>query len=94
MTIHRPLQRRQLMLGGLGAAALATVHGRALAADYPDRPITFICPWPAGGTADRSMRAICQIAARELGQPIALENRAGASGMIGTKALASARPDG
>jgi tripartite-type tricarboxylate transporter receptor subunit TctC len=94
MTFHRSLRRRQLMLGGLGAAALATVPGRALAADYPDRPLTFICPWPAGGTADRSMRAICQIAARELGQPIALENRAGASGMIGTKALASARPDG
>jgi tripartite-type tricarboxylate transporter receptor subunit TctC len=94
MTFHRSLRRRQLVLGGLGAAALATAPGRAFAADYPDRPITFICPWPAGGTADRSMRAICQVAARELGQPIALENRAGASGMIGTKALASARPDG
>ncbi|MDH6595026.1 tripartite-type tricarboxylate transporter receptor subunit TctC [Variovorax sp. TBS-050B] len=90
---HASFQRRQLVLGGLGAAALAAARPAA-AADYPERPITFICPWPAGGTADRSMRAICQIAARELGQPIALENRAGASGMIGTKALASARPDG
>ena len=58
MTFHRSLRRRQLMLGGLGAAALATAPVRALAADYPDRPLTFICPWPAGGTADRSMRAI------------------------------------
>lgn len=91
--IDRSLQRRRLVLGGLGAAALAAA-GRASAAGYPDRPITFICPWPAGGTADRSMRAICQVAARELGQPIAVENRAGASGMIGTKALAAARPDG
>jgi tripartite-type tricarboxylate transporter receptor subunit TctC len=94
MSIHRTLPRRQLVLGGLGAAALAATTGRAFAADYPERPITFICPWPAGGTADRSMRAICLVAARELGQPIALENRAGASGMIGTMALASARPDG
>ncbi|MDQ0038578.1 tripartite-type tricarboxylate transporter receptor subunit TctC [Variovorax boronicumulans] len=94
MTTPRNVARRHLMLGGLGAAALATAPVRALAADYPERPLTFICPWPAGGTADRSMRIICQIAARELGQPIALENRAGASGMIGTKALASARPDG
>jgi tripartite-type tricarboxylate transporter receptor subunit TctC len=94
MKTPRNMARRQLVLGGLGAAALATAPARALAADYPERPLTFICPWPAGGTADRSMRIICQIAARELGQPIALENRAGASGMIGTKALASARPDG
>ncbi len=93
--ITRPLQRRQFVLGAAGAAALAATHTTAaFAADYPERPITFICPWPAGGTADRSMRAICQIAARELGQPIALDNRAGASGMIGTKALAAARPDG
>jgi tripartite-type tricarboxylate transporter receptor subunit TctC len=94
MKTPRNMARRQLVLGGFGAAALATAPARALAADYPERPLTFICPWPAGGTADRSMRIICQIAARELGQPIALENRAGASGMIGTKALASARPDG
>ena len=87
--------RRQLVLGGLGAAALAAAPSRVLAAaNYPERPIAFICPWPAGGTADRSMRTICQIASRELGQPVVLENRAGASGMIGTKALASARPDG
>lgn len=87
--------RRQLVLGGLGAAALAAAPSRVLAsAGYPERPIAFICPWPAGGTADRSMRTICQIASRELGQPVVLENRAGASGMIGTKALASARPDG
>jgi tripartite-type tricarboxylate transporter receptor subunit TctC len=66
----------------------------ALAQSYPERPITFICPWPAGGTADQSMRALCQVAAKVLGQSIAVENKAGASGMIGTKAMASAKPDG
>ena len=94
MNPSRPMTRRQLVLGSLGAVALTTAPARVFAAEYPERPITFICPWPAGGTADRSMRVICQIAARELGQPIALENRAGASGMIGSKALSSARPDG
>ena len=94
MTHDRPVQRRRFIAGGLGAAAFAALPRLAAAADYPERPITFICPWPAGGTADRSMRTICQIAARELGQPVVLENRAGASGMIGTKALATARPDG
>ena len=94
MKTPRSMARRQIVLGGLSAAALTAAPARVFAAEYPERPITFICPWPAGGTADRSMRIICQIAARELGQPIALENRAGASGMIGTKALSSARPDG
>ncbi|XAH25149.1 tripartite tricarboxylate transporter substrate binding protein [Xylophilus sp. GW821-FHT01B05] len=94
MPLNHPLQRRQLLVGGASAAVLAATTGRAFAAGYPERPISFICPWPAGGTADRSMRAICQAAAQVLGQPVVLENRAGASGMIGTKALAMARPDG
>ena len=87
--------RRQFVLGSLGSAALlAAASTRALAAGYPERPITFICPWPAGGTADATMRALCTAAARELGQPVVLENRAGASGMLGLKAMASAKPDG
>lgn len=86
--------RRQLVLGALGAAALAAASGRLFAQAWPDRPITFICPWPAGGTADQSMRTLCTVAGRILGQPIAVENRAGASGMIGSKAIASAKPDG
>lgn len=87
------LQRRHLLLGAAGTAGLL-LPAWARADDYPSRPITFICPWPAGGTADQSMRAICQVASRLLNQPIAVDNRAGAAGMIGAKAIASARPDG
>jgi tripartite-type tricarboxylate transporter receptor subunit TctC len=86
--------RRQLVLGALGATALSALPGTLLAQNYPERPITFICPWPAGGTADQSMRTLCTVAGRILGQAIAVENRAGASGMIGSKALASAKADG
>jgi tripartite-type tricarboxylate transporter receptor subunit TctC len=86
--------RRQLLLGAAAGAAATLLPTWARAQDFPARPINFICPWPAGGTADASMRAICQVAARVLKQPIAVENRAGAAGMIGAKALASARPDG
>lgn len=87
--------RRRIVLGSLATAALPLTGLRsALAQGYPERPISFICPWPAGGTADQSMRALCAVAGRVLGQSIAVENRAGASGMIGAKALASARPDG
>lgn len=87
--------RRQFLLGSLGAAAATLgVAPRASAAAYPERSITFICPWPAGGTADLTMRALCTAASRQLGQTIILENRAGASGMLGLKAMVSAKPDG
>lgn len=86
------LRRRRLLAGAAAASLLAPLAAKA--AGYPSRPITFICPWPVGGTADQSMRALCQIASGVLGQPIVVENRAGASGMIGTKALAVAQPDG
>jgi tripartite-type tricarboxylate transporter receptor subunit TctC len=87
--------RRSFVIGAsaLGSTSLMGSFA-ALAQSYPDRPIVFICPWPAGGTADQSMRALCQAASKSLGQPIAVENKAGASGMIGAKAIASAKPDG
>jgi len=88
------LSRRQLMLGGAGLLATAALPRALRAAGYPERPITFICPWPAGGTADQTMRALCLAAAKPLGQAIVVENRTGASGMLGLKALASAKPDG
>lgn len=89
-----PISRRHLLLGSLGAAATAAPLTRALAQAYPERALTFICPWPAGGTADITMRALCTAAAKVLGQAIVVENRAGASGMLGLRAMASARPDG
>ena len=89
-TPHLP-HRRRLLLGAAGALALPALP--ALAA-YPERPITFICPWPAGGTADLTMRALCQAAAKALGQSVVVENRAGAAGMIGAKAIAAAKADG
>jgi tripartite-type tricarboxylate transporter receptor subunit TctC len=91
------LSRRQLLLAGAANAAAATgllAPALARADDFPSRPINFICPWPAGGTADASMRAICQVASRVLKQPVTVDNKAGAAGMIGAKAIASAKPDG
>jgi len=86
--------RRQFVLGSLGAALFAGTGTRAFATGYPERPVTFICPWPAGGTADLTMRALCVAAAKQLGQTIVVENKTGASGMLGLKAMASAKPDG
>lgn len=90
--------RRQVLTGTLASiatlAAASTWFKPALAQAYPSRPIRFICPWPAGGTADTTMRALCRVASTELGQPIAVENRAGAAGMIGAAGIATAQPDG
>jgi tripartite-type tricarboxylate transporter receptor subunit TctC len=87
MTTHR----RHFVLGSLAAAAAPRA---VLAQAWPERPITFIIPWPAGGTADSTMRALCLAAGRELGQTIVCENKAGASGMLGLKSMVSAKPDG
>jgi tripartite-type tricarboxylate transporter receptor subunit TctC len=91
-------KRRLMLQAGAGAAGIAATGlsmSPALAeAAYPSRPITFICPWPAGGTADATMRVLTRVAAQLLGQPIVFENRAGASGMIGARAIATAQPDG
>jgi tripartite-type tricarboxylate transporter receptor subunit TctC len=88
------LNRRRFNASLLVAASSSGLTTGSMAASYPDKSITFICPWPAGGTADQTMRALCGAAAKELGQPIAVENKVGASGMIGLKAMTSAKPDG
>ena len=62
---------------------------------YPTRPVTFLVPWPPGGSTDLSMRAIAQLAEKHLGQRIVIENRPGVSGTMGAQALAGgARADG
>lgn len=77
----------------LGAALLAAP---ALAQPaFPTRPIRVIVPFPPGGTTDIQMRALAEPAGRRLGQPIIIENRAGAGGTLGATTLAQGtRPDG
>ncbi len=67
----------------------------AEAQNYPSRPVTFLVPWPPGGSTDLSMRAIALLAEKHLGQRIVIENRPGVSGTMGAQALAGgARADG
>jgi tripartite-type tricarboxylate transporter receptor subunit TctC len=67
----------------------------AQAQDFPTRPITLICPWPAGGSTDTHLRKLAEIAGRHLGQPVIIENKPGAGGMLGPAGMASsAKPDG
>ncbi len=75
------------------AAAAAFVPRRAFAA-FPDRPVTVIVPYAAGGAGDMIMRLISNAMEKALGQPIVIDARGGGGGMIGAKAVASAAPDG
>lgn len=66
----------------------------AIADNYPSRPIKFVVPWPAGGTADQRVRQIAEKLAKAVGQPVIVDNRPGASGAIGASTVAKAAPDG
>jgi tripartite-type tricarboxylate transporter receptor subunit TctC len=75
------------------AGALSLAAGAALA-DYPERPITLIVPWGAGGGTDATGRMIASLLEEELGQPVNVVNRTGGSGVVGHSAIATAAPDG
>lgn len=61
---------------------------------YPDRPITIVVPSSPGGTTDFTARLIAEPLSRALGQPVVIDNKAGAAGNIGNQAVAKAKPDG
>jgi len=61
---------------------------------YPDRPVTVVNPWPAGGSSDSVARILMQRLSADLGQPFVVENRPGATGTLGHGYVARARPDG
>lgn len=87
------LNRRQVLGGGVALGAMA-VAAPGLAQSFPTRPVTFICPFPAGGIVDLVMRSFSEDLAAELGQPVAVDVRPGASGMVAASAVAAAEPDG
>ena len=79
------------LIAGLATASLAHAQDAAL---YPDRPIRVIVSVPAGGGVDTVTRIIGQKLQQRLGQPVVIENRAGAAGNIGAEVVANAAPDG
>ena len=89
--------RRRAWVRGLGALALgglALVALPAAADTWPARPIRLIVSFPPGNTADLVAREIGPLLSQRLGQPVVVDNRAGAGGIIGVDALAKAAPDG
>lgn len=93
---HGLLPRRSaLILGGAAATLAAPLAAPAIGQEvFPNRPIRMICPWPAGGSSDIQIRSICEIASAKLGQPIAVENRPGAGGILGAQTVRNAPADG
>ena len=87
-------RRRTFLKLAAGAAALPAVPRLARAQAYPSRPARIIVGFPAGGATDIQARLMGQWLSDRLGQQFIVENRAGASGNIGTEAVAKATPDG
>src|SRR5688572_11041423 len=77
----------------VAAATLALAAGIAHA-QYPTKPVKIIVPWPPGGAVDTIGRLIAQHISEPLGQPVVVDNRAGAAGAIGSEQVAKADPDG
>jgi tripartite-type tricarboxylate transporter receptor subunit TctC len=82
------------MSAGLLAVLAVTAASSALAQDYPNRVIRIISPVPAGGLSDIAMRPMALELQKRLGQPVIIDNRAGANGMLAGRACAQAAPDG
>ena len=83
-----------LRLAAAVVAALLFASGGAPAQDFPNRPITLVVPFPAGGGNDALARIVAEKMSKPLGQQVVVENRSGAGGTIGTRAVAKAAPDG
>jgi len=84
----------QKLLFGMALAALASVAGPAAAQDYPNRPITMIIPFAAGGPTDVLGRIVGARMGEVLGQQVVIENVGGAGGMTGSARVAQSAPDG
>ena len=89
-----PLMARMALVCGLALGALPLTTPAAAAADFPSRPITLVIPFPPGGATDVNGRVIAQRLGKELGQPVIIENRAGAGTVVGASYVSKAAPDG
>jgi tripartite-type tricarboxylate transporter receptor subunit TctC len=88
------LFRRRLVLGALAGAALVAASPFAAAQQWPDKPIRIVVGFAPGGFTDVLGRLIGQKLSERLGQPVVVENKAGAAGTLGADIVAKARPDG
>ena len=93
--MHRSnADRRQFIQTTAATLTALALPGLARAQAFPAKPIKLICPWPAGGSSDMVMRALAESASKAIGGQVVIDNKAGASGMLGPNELVKAAPDG
>ncbi len=85
------MKRRHILQAGSATLLPAALYAQD---KYPSKNLTWICPYAAGGNADSRSRQVAKVMSTILGQPIIIDNKAGAGGNIGTEAIARAKPDG
>ena len=84
-----------MKLFSLASAAVAlALAGPVSAQDFPNRPLTLVVPWPAGGIADQGARVIAKAMSSVLGKQVVIDNKAGAGGIVGGNFAANSKPDG
>jgi tripartite-type tricarboxylate transporter receptor subunit TctC len=94
-SVTRRLVLKRGVVGGIAAGAYALLAaGELRAQDYPTRAVTIVVPFPAGISLDGIARKLGEKLSERLGQPVIVENRPGAGGIVGTAAAAKSAPDG
>lgn len=84
----------KILIASIMAIGMAVVSFGTVQAAYPDRPITIIVPWGAGGGTDAVGRIFANLLEQDLGVPVNVVNRTGGSGVVGHSAIMNAKPDG
>lgn len=92
MTLHRPHTLRLLV--ATAALTWASLVSPAGAQGFPNKPLTIVVPWPPGAATDAATRIVAEALGKELGQPVNVENRAGASGALGSAYVSTGPKDG
>jgi len=93
--MKRGSMRKSVLIAGLAALMVLSISiGDSQAQKFPNRPMTIICPWGAGGGTDAVARMLGVLMEKDLGQPVNIVNRIGGSGAVGHTAGATAAPDG
>jgi tripartite-type tricarboxylate transporter receptor subunit TctC len=86
--------RRRTFLAAMAAASAVAAQAQGSAADYPSRPIKLLVPFSAGSATDQLARAVGQAVSEATRQPVVVENKAGAAGLLAVQSVATAPPDG
>src|ERR1700754_4207157 len=85
---------RRLVVAAVVGALLAMTGSASAPSQFPDRPVRILVPYPAGGGVDILTRTLGDVVSRQWGQPVVVENRPGAGGVVASQALVQSAPDG